>query len=104
MVKVIGYTYEADEHCVNCTKNRFGDDAVALHPKQECKDNDGNPIHPIFDIDEHPNTGIHCGDCGDEIYPAGECSVNYNHQFVPTDPDDDACETFQCKHCGEPET
>jgi len=44
--EVIGYTYEADCHCLQCTKNRFGGDPTEVD--YERIDNEGNSIHPIF--------------------------------------------------------
>lgn len=60
-MRIIGYTYEADVHCPFCTRQRFaqeGDLDAAL-------DREGNPIHPVYDIDENDFT--HCGTCGDEL-------------------------------------
>ena len=78
---VVGYTYNADCHCVTCAlktlhKGGFGvvNGANGFTVKgskadengipEETKDSDGNEIQPIFAGSEEPCT---CGDCGDEI-------------------------------------
>lgn len=58
----IAYTYEADYHCENCTRERFGDDC-------EGTDGEGNPVGAVFSWDEWYNIGegtqvLACGDCG----------------------------------------
>lgn len=76
-MKIIAYTYEADVHCISCARERFKDEPKAglsnddfdenwLSYTQE--DREGNPIHPVFDIDENID-GVfdHCGDCGEEL-------------------------------------
>lgn len=75
-MRVVAYTYEADVHCVACTKERFGKHKLAHKPsaphdydehgidyKQE--DGEGNLIHPVFSTDETDFT--HCGDCHEDI-------------------------------------
>jgi hypothetical protein len=82
MIEVIGYSYEADLHCVDCAKKRFGhEDDNAKHGKYvpsevdenyvryDAMDNEGNPVHPIFSTDELSPNGSHCGDCGCLIKP-----------------------------------
>lgn len=63
--EVIGYTYEADYHCVDCAEKRFGPgvDNLGKEPKY---DNEGNMVHPIFASDEFEETES-CGDCGATI-------------------------------------
>ncbi len=72
---VIGYTYEADCHCVDCAVKRFGFGTAqtelpgdALLDENDIPadqlDNEGNPIHPIFASDEGESI---CGDCFAEI-------------------------------------
>lgn len=88
MTRIIAYTYDADVHCVSCTKRRF-----APKDKRHCEpaaygfnqrvrgsfnriertpldehyvpvyaaDSEGNQVHPVFSTDEHEFT--HCGDC-----------------------------------------
>jgi hypothetical protein len=55
---VVGYTYEADLHCVGCARARFADPDHAI-------DSEGNPAHPIFASDWTPSD--RCGDCGDDL-------------------------------------
>lgn len=81
MPKVIGYTYEADTHCVDCTiaaskrmlvdnnhpyavpLSSFGKlDENGLH--YNLVDSEGNLVHPIFDTDEG---NFYCGTCPKEI-------------------------------------
>jgi hypothetical protein len=61
-MKVIGYTYEADVHCIHCALERFGSklDRNAI-------DSEGNAPHPIFDTDEWSESE-RCGDCEEELY------------------------------------
>jgi len=59
----IAYTYEADVHCPACARARFGD---ALDDP-DTEDREGNTLGVIFEWDETPATGEHCGDCGEEV-------------------------------------
>ena len=74
-MEVIGYTYEADAHCVSCTQKRkfklsldclnksnTDSNGICIH----AIDNEGNLIHPIFSTDEQLEP-LHCGDCHEEI-------------------------------------
>lgn len=56
-MNVIGYTYEASTHCVDCTKERFGNDVP-----DDAQDIEGNFIHPLFSTDEIYE-GEFCDDC-----------------------------------------
>lgn len=75
-MRIIAYTYLADVHCPTCTREAVADGALVrkeplwfntdehdLH--QDLVDREGNPIHPVFDIDEDLPT--HCGDCLREL-------------------------------------
>lgn len=71
-MRIIGYTYDADVHCRDCTHERFGRQLVSgydpLSAEDEPLDSEGNPINPIFDITEDPLGGVWtCGDCGEEL-------------------------------------
>jgi hypothetical protein len=55
---VVGYSFNADCYCVDCTIEAFGGE-----PDEDTEDSDGNPVHPIFAGDEHEET-VCCGDCG----------------------------------------
>ena len=69
-MRVIGYSYEADHHCIDCTNKRFG----ATPTYRIHRDNEGNLIHAIFSTDEwqeydssflaeNPTQYLVCGDC-----------------------------------------
>lgn len=73
-MKIIGYTYLADIHCVECA---FNEAAVgtSLHREpplhvgsDECGmamdlvDREGNKVRPVYDIDEAVDEAV-CGDC-----------------------------------------
>ena len=88
MTSIIAYTFEADNHCVDCTSKRFqymdfylnppaeGCDANGLHEYQV--DSEGNLVHPVFSTDEwqefdegfiadNPTQYLTCGDCHEVI-------------------------------------
>ena len=71
MPKVIGYAYNADRHCVTCTKERFppgadnDENAVPL----DGIDAEGNFLKPMFSYDEVLENQ-YCGDCRDIIAQA----------------------------------
>ena len=48
-MRIIGYTYEADYHCTDCTEKRFGKDDLDY---AFTVDNEDNPVHPVFSTDE----------------------------------------------------
>jgi hypothetical protein len=57
--EVIGYTYEADCHCLDCAGKRFPEnDRCELYGT----DREGNEIHPIFFDTEFDSVPV-CGDC-----------------------------------------
>ena len=62
MPHVIAYTYEADHHCPDCARVRFGD--TLDNPDTE--DSEGNGIGACFSTDEHDNDVV-CGDCGEVL-------------------------------------
>jgi len=93
-VNIIAYTYEADNHCIDCTVKRYGKHrSICIHYVQgkpctncrdsngilyEQKDNEGNLVHPLFSIDEwqefdegfmaeNPTQYLACGDCHEVI-------------------------------------
>jgi hypothetical protein len=70
---VIGYTYEADIHCPECTRERFPDPDNAV-------DDEGNDVQPIFadqfgdlieEVDDDYGRTVQyaprCSDCGEEL-------------------------------------
>lgn len=73
---IIAYTYEADVHCPDCAGHDAATGTLRRNPPLklgtdqhgiafDLVDREGNPIRPVFDIDEHDFT--HCGDCGERL-------------------------------------
>lgn len=72
---VVGYSYNADSHCIACTKAAV-DIGQLPYPRGgppvrdenlipvEAQDSEGNPIHPIFGGDE---VECDCRECGATI-------------------------------------
>lgn len=84
MPKVVGFVYDADHHCEDCTRNyvkkhwhKDFDDPPDYIPNVdgvisgdiEFHDGEFNTIHPMFD-DEETDTPIHCSDCHEYIETA----------------------------------
>lgn len=76
MPSIIAYTYEADVHCIDCTRECADVGLLKRVPPLRLDtdehgiafdliDREGNPVHPVFSTDEHDFT--HCGDCHGEI-------------------------------------
>lgn len=61
---VLGYTFEADMHCLGCTAARFGD--AVLEDGFEGVDSEGNPPHPIFACDSALTDA--CGTCHEPLW------------------------------------
>lgn len=83
-MRIIAYTYAADVHCPECAREAYRANTTLHHPifkdlydtgpadehgvGLKAVDCEGNPIHPVFDIDEDPDgTFTHCGDCRQEL-------------------------------------
>jgi hypothetical protein len=79
---VIAYTYDADYHCIDCTKkyvrNNEPPESVqaVLDGEEEYSDSEGNPIHPVFSTDEwyandiyegNAKATLSCSTCGNVI-------------------------------------
>lgn len=70
MPSIIAWSYEADHHCCDCTEKRFGADVP-----ESSRDNEGNPIHPVFSTDEQLSEGednrlpLVCGTCRAIVIP-----------------------------------
>ena len=65
--EVVGYAYDADLHCLDCTEKRFGvegEESFGVYG-EETKDSEGNSIHPIF-LDSLQGGEV-CGDCLEPI-------------------------------------
>lgn len=56
---IVAYQYEADFHCVPCATARWGEHLA----DENTRDEEGNPIHPVFETDEVNLCGESCGDC-----------------------------------------
>jgi hypothetical protein len=79
-MNIIAYAYDSDHHCPGCTclaanvgtlkrepPLELGTDANGL--AFDLVDREGNRVSPIHDIDEPPEEGLYCADCGGEITP-----------------------------------
>ena len=78
---IIGYAYDADTHCVPCTKLRFptpGDEPDEHSIPMYAEDTERNPITPIFSWTEILQD-VYCGQCRGIIAEA----------YKPDDPDED---------------
>ena len=62
----IGFSYEADIYCCDCTWDRFSTTGAA-YPWEGVKDYEGNELAPVFPTSEF-DSEPHCGSCGIEIY------------------------------------
>jgi len=62
------YVYEADVHCPDCARSRFG--AALTDP--DTVDREGNPIGVLFSYDwtEFGSSMVACGDCHDILKPS----------------------------------
>lgn len=59
--EVVGWTYDADVHCLDCAGERFG---VALRDESNPPtDSEGNDVHPVFLSDIDGLTLLQCADC-----------------------------------------
>jgi hypothetical protein len=91
MIKIIGYTYDADYHCELCMLNYArnvpyhewvwppdADESKYTNPPgiwmldllvedEIIRDIENNPIHPIFNTDEWLDEARHCADCGAQL-------------------------------------
>lgn len=61
-MSIIAYAYEADYHCVDCTRNRFNPHSLWVYRV----DSEGNPIHILFTTEDEY---LICGDCHEIIKP-----------------------------------
>ena len=87
-MRIIAYTYEADYHCIDCTRKRFSDtptsrikwtyevdeNGIWNDSQFPTLDTEGNLVHPLFSTDEwqefdegflaeNPTQYLACGDC-----------------------------------------
>lgn len=91
-MRIIAYTYEADYHCIDCTRKRFSDtptsrikwtyevdeNGIWNDSQFPTLDTEGNLVHPLFSTDEwqefdegflaeNPTQYLACGDCHEII-------------------------------------
>ena len=58
----VGFTWEADLYCADCTQERFGEPADPVSPWLDVSDSEGNPVGAVFPFDEFDYRS-HCGGC-----------------------------------------
>lgn len=68
-MNVIGSTYEASEHCLECTEKRFPGLVNEEGDWESYLDGEGNPPHVFFD-DTEWHRDAYCGTCGTHIEDA----------------------------------
>lgn len=61
---ILGYSFEADLHCVECSIARFGEDGLAAD--SEVTDSEGNTPKPIFACEA--SLEDRCGDCEEPLF------------------------------------
>ena len=62
----VGFTWEADIYCLDCTRERFGEPSDPVSPWLDVADSEGNPVGAVFPFDEF-DYAPHCGGCGTPI-------------------------------------
>ena len=106
-LKIIAYTYEADVHCIACTRQRFH---WVNNPHRydlglldswgiptDAEDAEGNLVHPLFSIDEwqeldpsflaeNPTQYLECRDCDETIDEYTVCQECGEH--IPDEADE----------------
>lgn len=85
MFEPMAFTYQAAYHCVECAKERWGDD-VMKHDVG-VYDAEMNPIRPVYDFDDVREDGESCGTCLNwAVEPvhhiAGECAEGGACRFL----------------------
>lgn len=74
-MSIIGYAYNSEIHCMDCTLDAISNGVLKLQTKtrqvqgidgieilENITDMDGNPIHPIYDTDDNSESEV-CADC-----------------------------------------
>ena len=79
-MNILGYSFNADTFCVECTEQRY-----PLVYEIECFDNEGNPVHPIFDHNE-ALSDISCGNCHESIQECTFITPEYFNDMFPSLP------------------
>ena len=59
--EVVAYTYEADEHCLDCARKAWSDQ-ILDDGDIYATDSEGNPVHPVF-LDQTTEETFACGTC-----------------------------------------
>ena len=67
MPTIIGYSYDADVHCVDCAVEEFGLEEGKDWVREDATDSEGNQVHPLFSTDEPDDSGWYCGDCDQQL-------------------------------------
>ena len=83
MFDAIAFTYQAAFHCVECAKERWGDDVV----KGDTYDAEMNPVRAVYSFDDVREDGESCGTClAWAVEPvqhiAGECAEGGACRFL----------------------
>ena len=83
MFDAIALTYQAAFHCVECAKERWGDDVV----KGDTYDAEMNPVRAVYSFDDVREDGESCGTClAWAVEPvqhiAGECAEGGACRFL----------------------
>lgn len=85
MFEPVAFTYQAAFHCVECARERWGDDVM----KHDIGvyDAELNPVRPVYDFDDVREDGESCGTClGWAVEPvhhiAGECAEGGACRFL----------------------
>ena len=83
MFDAIAFTYQASFHCVECAKERWGDDVV----KGDTYDLEMNPVRAVYSFDDVREDGESCGTClAWAVEPvqhiAGECAEGGACRFL----------------------
>ena len=85
MVEILGYTADADTHCVDCTERLYGPENERLRLDQE-----GNEVRPIFSTDRGEwDMPPCCGECREPLWEAprsrGSLGVNVDGEYFERD-------------------
>lgn len=65
--EILGYSYDADIHCLDCAIKRFG--APIFNEANPPDDNEGNEVQPVFASD-FDGDSENCSDCAAPIFDA----------------------------------
>ena len=83
MFDAIAFTYQASFHCVECAKERWGDDVV----QNNSYDLENNPVRAVYSFDDVREDGESCGTClrwavEPVQHIAGECAEGGACRFL----------------------